>query len=463
GLAAAIKQSAIPSIDAFAKQAEKSIGDTFNTLASHLGGSAGVTQFQGGGATSHTLFTAQPKSGGSSSSQATQSSWGIQKFQSGLSSSGGKSATAALGAAAPQDAINTLEAALSNFYTRISSDGNLASSWASLQQGGQALGQSTSVGDFLSQAAAELIRAIGLVAQLGVAVGNALLDSLLGAIDAAVVLIADPSTGVINQPLDIPLLSWLFQKLTGEQLTIANVLTLIAAIPITIMWRIVEGQWPSQSLSAGLGAIELGVSKALVTAMTVLGGILNLIGGLLNAAVDAVSNLEPDNPGAPEAEDEIIPNCALTCAVFGLVVGLPILQSTDAPSQVAWASLGGFAGLVVVGLFDVFGGRMSAGGPLSKVLTYLTPWLTFLLNAFILATGVMTWIDANDPSPLNNLGLALTVIVTLPGLLNWIKQTGADGTAFVTLVDVLMAFPAAILSFVVAGLSQAAASPEPAG
>ena len=253
------------------------------------------------------------------------------------------------------------------------------------------------------------------------------------------------------------MLSWLFQQLTGEQLTIANVLTLIAAIPITVMWRIVEGQWPSQSLSAGLAATELGVAQGLVTAMTVLGGILDLIGGVLNAAVDSVSQVEEDNPGAPTGQDEIVPNCALACGLFGVAIGFPILQSTDAPNAVAWASWGGFAGLSVLGLFDTLGGRLSDSGRLSKVLTYLTPWLTFLMNTFILAAGVVTWIDANDPSPLNNLGLALTVILTVPGLVNWIKLGGIKGAAFVTLVDLLMAFPAAILSFVVAGLSQAAA------
>jgi hypothetical protein len=49
-------------------------------------------------------------------------------------------------------------------------------------------------------------------------------------------------------------------------------------------------------------------------------------------------------------------------------------------------------------------------------------------------------------------------VITLPGLVNWIKLTGDAGGAFVVTVDVLMAWPAAILSFVVAGLSQSAAN-----
>jgi hypothetical protein len=59
-------------------------------------------------------------------------------------------------------------------------------------------------------------------------------------------------------------------------------------------------------------------------------------------------------------------------------------------------------------------------------------------------------------------GLAVAVAVVTAGLLNPIKLPGETGTAFVVVVDLLMGCTTAILSFVVAGMSQAAANPSAA-
>ena len=194
--------------------------------------------------------------------------------------------------------------------------------------------------------------------------------------------------------------------------------------------------------------------------MTVLGGFFDLFGGVFNAAVDAVSNLEPDTEGAPTGEDEIMPNCALGCALFGAIIALPTGQSTDAPTDLAWASWGATLGMACFGIFSTVGGDRISGpdGPLSGVLKYLNPWIVALLNVAVLACGVYTWIDAHSSDPINNLGLAIAVATVAPGLLNPIKLFGETGTAFVVVLDVLMGCTTAILSFVVAGMSQAAAN-----
>ena len=48
-----------------------------------------------------------------------------------------------------------------------------------------------------------------------------------------------------------------------------------------------------------------------------------------SAAVDVVSDLEPDTPGSPTGVDEILPHCALGCALFGAIIAFPTAQSTD--------------------------------------------------------------------------------------------------------------------------------------
>jgi hypothetical protein len=134
-----------------------------------------------------------------------------------------------------------------------------------------------------------------------------------------------------NQTIDIPVLSWLYQGLTGENLTVVNAMTLVAAIPITVTWRVFEGQWPSQSLAGEvhhtlLNDAQLGLTPVVVTIMTVLGGVFDLFGGAFSAAVDAVSDREPDTPGAPTGVDEILPNYALGCALFGAIIAFPTAQ-----------------------------------------------------------------------------------------------------------------------------------------
>ena len=76
---------------------------------------------------------------------------------------------------------------------------------------------------------------------------NAFVDGMLGLIDDLVALLFDAQSGLLTRELDIPVLSWLYRALFGEPLTVLDVLMLVVAIPVTVIWRIVEGQWPSQS------------------------------------------------------------------------------------------------------------------------------------------------------------------------------------------------------------------------
>ncbi|MCC6585598.1 MAG: hypothetical protein IT168_02665 [Bryobacterales bacterium] len=49
-------------------------------------------------------------------------------------------------------------------------------------------------------------------------------------------------SSALQTPTDIPFLSWLFGKVSGgEPLTLLNLITLIAAVPVTIIYKIVEG------------------------------------------------------------------------------------------------------------------------------------------------------------------------------------------------------------------------------
>ena len=99
---------------------------------------------------------------------------------------------------------------------------------------------------------------LALLLDGALAVSNAFVDGLLGTIAHLIQTMfapdsnGNPTTAAFSPtPLEIPVLSWLYQLLFGEPLTILNALMLVIAIPVTILWRIVEGQWPSDSLGVG--------------------------------------------------------------------------------------------------------------------------------------------------------------------------------------------------------------------
>src|SRR5262249_24689730 len=79
GLASIVSNTALPEVDGFFKQGEQAITNAVNGLADALAGSS-VTQLPGSGATAHSTLSATPKSGGDSSSNATQGTWALNKF-----------------------------------------------------------------------------------------------------------------------------------------------------------------------------------------------------------------------------------------------------------------------------------------------------------------------------------------------------------------------------------------------
>src|SRR5262249_22598449 len=153
-------------VDHFLLQGEEAISGFFNTVADQIAGqsatqaagSGGVplTGLQGAGATTHSAFSVQPQGGGAAASTNPQCTWGMQKFQSGLGAGGG----AQLSARATRlgSPIDTVGAALMNFFDDLTTNPVLTAQWAKLQSGASGLGNASSPSDFVRQAAAEILR-----------------------------------------------------------------------------------------------------------------------------------------------------------------------------------------------------------------------------------------------------------------------------------------------------------------
>jgi len=84
----------------------------------------------------------------------------------------------------------------------------------------------------------------------------------------------------LNTSIDIPLISDLYEWLTGDQLTILDLFSLIVAIPTTIVYKAITGSAPfSSSEEKALASSSLSVQNMIVT-----------FTGIIYALVDAVSN-----------------------------------------------------------------------------------------------------------------------------------------------------------------------------
>ena len=96
-----------------------------------------------------------------------------------------------------------------------------------------------------------------------VAVGGAFMAALLDIVEQTI----DIFMGLLNAELNIPFLSWLYRLLFGEPLTMLNAITLIAAIPVTMIYRVSQGSYPFAKLATqstqSAGALDIGANTIL--------------------------------------------------------------------------------------------------------------------------------------------------------------------------------------------------------
>ena len=84
---------------------------------------------------------------------------------------------------------------------------------------------------------------------------SALMDGLLTLAGDLVSFLFDGSSGILMQPLDIPILSDLYSLLFGgSQLTFFDLVLLVASIPVTFLYRVIEGTWFADEELSGVQA-----------------------------------------------------------------------------------------------------------------------------------------------------------------------------------------------------------------
>ena len=425
GLAAAVKTTAIPKLDAFFARGERAINGLFDTLAADVGGAA-INQLQGHGQTVHTAFTLTPKGGGQARPHAPQCSWALQKLKTG--------APGATGLGGPGQAAGALATGagplvtfIGGFAARLEHDPTLSAQWEQVRQGFHNLGHASSAADFVTQGLAELLRVLALLLDGVLAVANAFLDGALGLIDSLLATLLDPNTGLLTRPIEIPVLSWLYQKFFGGPLTLLNLVTLVAAIPLTLVWRVVEGEWPAQSLGRVAAGAVGGVPPVYASLLTLFGGINAFAAGVVAAIADSM-----------EEPPFILGVLATLCGLITSGVTIPLaVPNGGPPSPVDWAAWAAVLGSGMVTFIGALPGA-EEGTPGAAFFASLISGLTAVMGATQLAAFVVDWTDQRRHDFNTDWSFGLNVASVLPLLLNPLKLLGEYGRLAVAVVDGLV-------------------------
>jgi hypothetical protein len=348
----AMQNQVKPHLDQFFLQGELAVEALFTKIRQQLSinDDTQINDVNSARSTAHTVFTAGPgkvgaNSGGSS--HAVQCTHTTQKMKNGLSSAT-QPAQSGLRLSKDARAISDddpLNAFVTNFVDSLENDPIISSAYNELKGAIGKIGHSQSAGDFFKSALNLLLTIIEDLILGMVAVTKALVDGLIGAIEALINTVQQ----LLNTPINIPFISWLYHSLFGEQLTILNAVSLVAAIPVTIIYRVVEGHYPSQDGITGAGV----TSPALTERRTapdpdVFKKMQGLVGGTL-AGCQGVARAVVDLFGSNLKEDlRFMQILVLALGVGYVSIYLPLVTSA-APTGSQWAAWGLGMSLALVG------------------------------------------------------------------------------------------------------------------
>ncbi len=79
------------------------------------------------------------------------------------------------------------------------------------------------MGEFVESGLSVLLDAVELLLEGVLAVANAFIDGLLAVFADLLTFLFDPDSGLLTRTINIPVLSWLYKKLFGEDLTTSRI------------------------------------------------------------------------------------------------------------------------------------------------------------------------------------------------------------------------------------------------
>jgi hypothetical protein len=460
----AITKYVLPGLDTFFGNSEKIIDQFFTELrkqinpASSSSFTAAGSSFQfnnlpGSGSTAHTAFTAKtgavgPDSGGSS--HAVQATWGHQKLKTGLPAAQAVSRGVAPSRASVADPISDFFA---GFLARITGDGDLSITFGKLKTDIGHLLQPNSASDFFATALDTLIDILQTLLVGAMAVGQAFIGGTnkttgksYGLLFLAGDLI-DAVMGLLMETIDIPVLSWLYKLLFNEDLTFLNAITLVAAIPVTILYRVVQGKYPSADLGldAGGGRAEQRTDVPPIAVVKMVqgafGGVAALALGITRAVGDAAAQLwTPDLPAK------------LTLALgFGYaIMYFPLIGHENDPSKISWGAWAGWGmalGIALMGIIPIIASSSPVWKGQGERVAF---WLTRAILALeLLIVFIVAFVTDGNKDATTDVTFARNLVSPLPPMVTWLLAF-EELVPLVIAVDVLAGAVVCALNLILA-------------
>jgi hypothetical protein len=299
----------------------------------------------------------------------------------------------------------------------------------------------TSARAFFNALLKTLIDAVETLVQAGLTVAGDLLVGVCGFVDEAIDFIVKQ---VLNFQIEIPVISWLYRLLFNEDLTLLNAAMLVTAIPVTVVFRLIEGQYPSQVLPINPFTPGTRRAAAVSNSAQALGGTAASIpvqkgflitNGVLSS-IYGIASAIGDNPKV----EKLSPWVGQFSAGLGSVMacfGAPwISTDSDQIGPLDWEPWG-FG--TAFALFYIVTVKTDAEGkPIGDQESL--PFVVSCLSAILLLWYILQFVEEGKRDPTTNLGFASALLTTAPGLINAVKLAPDYGPPIVAAADVVCNF-----------------------
>lgn len=359
-------------VDNWFTNSEETIGGWIDKVKAQISGQQSFNTMPGAGATPHSAMTAGSGQAGntnSGSSQAVQGGWGVQKMKSGFGSPaaapGLANAAVATKTTAPQNETgDPVSDFVNGFINSLSSNAQLSQALSDAKNDISNTFTANSPSAFFTGLLTTLLDILKILLDSALAISQAIFDGVFNALDD----IIDAIWNALNDSIEIPVISWLYKLLFQEDLTLLNLATLVVAIPVTVIYRVVTGEYPQDSHNASpYSPWSTSASTALV-----------------NSPQRALDGIAPD-----WAQKTIGTASGIFNLAYGIINGLndfnyPLIRHGIAQSPI-YAKLGNLA--VGLGLVNAALGYPGFSTDLNKIS--LGTWFTYVVSCGLACYGVV--------------------------------------------------------------------------
>jgi hypothetical protein len=226
----------------------------------------------------------------------------------------------------------------------------------------------------------------------------------------------------------------------NEDRTLLDAAMLVTAIPVTVVFRLIEGQYPSQVLqaissstpstssTAAVGGSAPGTTAAPIPAQKgflITNGVLSLIYGIASAI--------GDNPKVEELSPWVGRLSAGLVFVTACFSAPWISTDSDQISDWGWEPWG--FGTACALVYICAQEKSEEEKPIANM-----PFVTSGLSAILLVFYILQFVKEGKRDPTTDLGFSSAMLTTVPGLINAVKLVPDDGPPIVAAVDLVCNF-----------------------